>query len=71
MNDLENKMVIDSEWGFLEHPIKKSVMDRLPVCECCGDKIIQEKALHIRGCFIWICDTCIEAGKEYTALYGD
>lgn len=71
MNELENRMVIDSEWDFVDHPISKSVYERLPFCNCCGERIVQEKALHIRGHFIWICDTCIEAGKEYTALYGD
>ena len=69
IKNLENRMVVDSEWESLEHPVKRSVMERLPICECCGDKIVQEKALHIRGCFMWICDMCIEDGKEYTALY--
>lgn len=68
---LENRMVIDAEWESTERPIKNSTLERLPTCECCGERIIQEKALHIRGCFIWICDGCIEDGKEPTVLYED
>ena len=67
-NELENRMVIDSEWDSIENPIPKKTLLSLPVCDYCGERIIQEKALFIRSCSIYICDSCIEDAKERTAL---
>lgn len=63
MNELENRMVIDSEW---ERPNQQ--LENIPVCECCEEKIRQFRALRILSGTrkIWICDRCIEDLKEVT-----
>lgn len=63
MNELENRMVIDSEWEWPNQPL-----ENIPVCECCEEKIRQFRALRILSGTrkIWICDGCIEDMKEVT-----
>lgn len=63
MHEIENRMVVDSEW-----PKYKLNEDDFPVCECCEEKIKQFRALHILSGrkWIWICDRCIENMKEVT-----
>lgn len=63
MNELENRMVIDSEWERQDQPL-----ENIPVCECCEEKIMQFRALRILNGSrkIWICDRCIEDMKEVT-----
>lgn len=62
MQELENRMVVDSEWA--EHESK----EELPICECCEEEIRQFRALHILSGrkMVWICDRCIEDMKEVT-----
>ncbi len=42
--------------------------EKLPVCECCEEKIKQFRALHILSGNkrVWICDRCIDDMKEVT-----
>lgn len=62
MEQVENRMVVDSLWE------DDSKYDDIPVCECCEEKIKQFRALHIISGkkMIWICDRCIEDMKEVT-----
>lgn len=62
-NELENRMVVDSEW---ERP--NQLLENIPACECCEEKIRQFRALHILSGKkrVWICDMCIEDMKEVT-----
>lgn len=59
---IENRMVVDSQWPEYGPDVK------LPVCECCEEKIQQFRALHILSGKkrVWICDRCIEDMKEVT-----
>lgn len=61
MNEVENRMVMDSEWP-------ESPKEPLPECECCREEIRQPTALHILSGKrrVWICDRCIEDLKEPT-----
>ena len=44
---------------FNRHDRKQAKwLDSLPVCECCGDAIQQERAVCIDG--FWYCDKCLE-----------
>lgn len=36
---------------------------RRPVCDCCGEHIQDERALHYKG--IWLCDSCRSGNEEY------
>ena len=36
-------------------------LPKYPVCDICGDEIVQERFLHILGCCI--CDECIDRNK--------
>ena len=38
------------------------LLERLPVCECCGDPIQQDDAVRIGGA--WYCDDCIDDMRE-------
>lgn len=60
---VENRMVVDWQW---EHRTDEN----LPICECCEEKIRQEKALYILSGKkrVWICDRCIEDLKEVTGF---
>lgn len=62
MQEIENRMVVDSEWPEYEGK------EELPVCECCEEVIRQFRALHILSGKkrVWICDGCIEDLKEVT-----
>lgn len=62
VQEIENRMVVDSEWP--EYGNK----EELPVCECCEEKIKQFRALRILSGKkrVWICDSCIEDMKEVT-----
>lgn len=62
MEQIENRMVLDSQWTECENN------ESLPVCECCEEKIKQFRALHILSGKkrVWICDSCIEDMKEVT-----
>ena len=64
MNEVENPMVADSQWPEYENEED----EKLPICECCEEKIKQFKALHIFSGKkrIWLCDGCIEDMKEVT-----
>ena len=63
MNELENRMVVDSEWSGWNQ-----TREDIPICECCEEKIRQFRALHILSGKkrVWICDRCIEDMKEVT-----
>lgn len=63
MEQIENRMAVDSEWRDSQPENKM-----LPVCECCEERIRQRKALNILSGRrrVWICDRCIEDLKEYT-----
>lgn len=60
---IENKMVVDAAWDE-----DNSQYDELPRCECCEERIMQYRALHILSGKkrVWICDRCIEDIKEVT-----
>ena len=62
-NEIENRMVVDSEWSRLNSP-----RGGIAVCECCEESIKQFRALRILSGTrkIWICDRCIEDMKEVT-----
>lgn len=64
MEQIENRMVIESEWPEEEPD------DRIPKCECCEEKIKQFRALRILSGKkkVWICDRCIEDLKEVTGF---
>ena len=66
---IENRMVVDSEWKPLEKGMQGS---GFPVCGCCEEGIRQEKALHILSGMrkVWICDRCIEDLMEHTGYEG-
>ena len=36
---------------------------RRPVCDCCGEHIQDDQALHYKG--LWLCLGCIEDNTEY------
>lgn len=64
MNGVENRMVLDAQW-----PEYGGGEDgKLPICGCCGERIRQFRALHIRSGRkrVWLCDRCIEDSKEVT-----
>lgn len=44
-------------------------MDKLPECECCGEKICQEDAVCIDG--KWYCDDCLEFLRETVHAFCD
>lgn len=62
---VENRMADDAQWDALER-IRGE--DRLPVCDCCEERIIQEEALHIiyGKKRVWLCDRCIRDLTEPT-----
>ena len=37
-------------------------IDRMPVCECCGEPIDQYSAVHIGDA--WYCDDCLDDMRE-------
>ena len=43
------------------------LLARRPVCDCCGEHIREEAALHYvtNTIDIWLCDSCIEDNTEY------
>lgn len=41
---------------------QERALERLPVCECCGEHIQQEDAVRIGG--DWYCDECIDGMRE-------
>lgn len=69
---IENRMVIASEWSRIENTVSKEILKRLPVCDCCKETILQNKALHIISGYKknWMCDRCIEDCKQDTGLEG-
>ena len=36
---------------------------RHPVCDCCGEPIQEDCALHYKG--FWLCGECVSNNKEY------
>lgn len=66
---IENRMVADPGWAILEGRHSEGM---LPVCGCCEERIMQEKALHILSGRkkIWVCDRCIEDLTEPTGYEG-
>lgn len=54
----------DPERDFLWYSSKQEAwLQKRPVCDCCGEHIQDEKALHIEG--KWICNACIEDYTEW------
>ena len=43
------------------------LLERRPKCDCCGEHIQDDQALHYRTSKIdiWICLECVEDNKEY------
>lgn len=41
---------------------QQTELDRLPVCEECGEPIQDEEAYYINDC--WICEECIKSYKR-------
>ena len=37
--------------------------DRRPVCDCCGESIQEDRALHYKG--VWLCGECVSNNEEY------
>lgn len=62
MGRVENRMVLDAQWP--EYGGEED--GTLPICDCCGEKIRQSRALHVQSGRkrIWLCDGCIEDSKE-------
>ena len=42
------------------------LLERRPVCDCCGEHIQDEKALHYDG--IWLCDSCVSDNQKYVEV---
>lgn len=63
-NEMENRMVVDAQWTEYE----REEDEKLPICDCCEEKIRQFRALHILSGKkkVWLCDRCIEVLKEVT-----
>lgn len=36
---------------------------RRPVCDCCGQHIVEPAALHYKG--LWLCGECVSDNEEY------
>lgn len=43
------------------------LLAKRPVCDCCGEHIQDEEALHYRTreLEIWLCQECVEDNTEY------
>ena len=56
--------VLDAEIHMMAQDI---LLARRPKCDCCGEHIQDETALHYvtREVDIWICLECIEENTEY------
>lgn len=63
-NEMENRMVVDAQWTEYEGEED----EKLPICDCCEEKIRQFRALHILSGKkkVWLCDRCIEDLKGVT-----
>ena len=67
---MRNKM----QWGenpWLDEERYRDALDVLlemrPKCDCCGNHIQEDSALHYRTptIDIWLCDDCVEDNTEY------
>lgn len=38
-------------------------LERRPVCDCCGEHIQDDFALHYNG--VWLCESCVSSHEEY------
>lgn len=43
---------------------QQKLLEKLPVCYCCGEPIQQEKAVKVEG--HWYCDGCLDDMREDT-----
>lgn len=43
------------------------LLARRPQCDCCGNNIQEERALHYvtKGIDIWLCQDCLDGNTEY------
>ena len=56
--------VPDNYDAYEHHEIEmEKRLSRLPECDFCGERIQQDKALHIMG--LWICDDCINDNMRW------
>lgn len=56
--------VLDAERYMMAQDIR---LAKRPVCDCCGNHIQEEMALHYvtRTLDIWLCQECIDDNTEY------
>ena len=57
---LENRMVVDSEWPDAE---RFNRLGKLPKCSECGDAIQEERCYEINGEII--CENCMDGHRIY------